>query len=417
MAKTKDIPKYERVRERLRRKIESGEFPPGSRLPPQTRLFKMLNASDSTVVHALNDLVREGLIVRRRGDGTYVADRQAPPLISGQHLRFAVLWYYSVTEKTIDEGFIARISKGAMKEWGLENVPPEFIANRSKKTTEAIYHQPNRGITVDLLGEEWGGRDRAPPLSALRKGNYDGILTLGIIEDKFIDKVLSLGHPTVIIDYPNQIFGMRADMVYADPQFGYRAAVEHFVARKLRKIHFVGARVWDPHVKRPSNKKPCGFEYGKRTDPDTFLRLSAYRQAMDACEIEVPESWIHVLGHDPEHDQEFARHCAAMPPKDRPEAVICHGVDQAESIMEACAALGLNLVGAGACDGPPQGKALGIQLVPEEMGAIAADLLLTRIRKPGRLFLNVGTRMAFDAPVSLSDRRSKKELAGASLGF
>jgi GntR family transcriptional regulator, arabinose operon transcriptional repressor len=47
---------------------------PGDRLPSQTELMKRFNVSDRTVLRSLEDLRRDGWIVRRQGSGTFVAD-------------------------------------------------------------------------------------------------------------------------------------------------------------------------------------------------------------------------------------------------------------------------------------------------------------------------------------------------------
>jgi DNA-binding LacI/PurR family transcriptional regulator len=49
---------------------------PGDRLPPQDELMRRFEVSDTTVLRSLTDLQRAGLIVRRQGSGTYVADRE-----------------------------------------------------------------------------------------------------------------------------------------------------------------------------------------------------------------------------------------------------------------------------------------------------------------------------------------------------
>lgn len=51
------------------------EMRPGDRLPPQDELMRRFEVSDTTVLRSLSDLQRDGLIVRRQGSGTYVADR------------------------------------------------------------------------------------------------------------------------------------------------------------------------------------------------------------------------------------------------------------------------------------------------------------------------------------------------------
>jgi GntR family transcriptional regulator, arabinose operon transcriptional repressor len=47
---------------------------PGERLPSQTELMRRFQVSDRTVLRSLEDLRRDGWIVRRRGSGTFVAD-------------------------------------------------------------------------------------------------------------------------------------------------------------------------------------------------------------------------------------------------------------------------------------------------------------------------------------------------------
>jgi GntR family transcriptional regulator len=61
--------------EQLRAMIHSGELPTGSQLPSEPELAKALNISRSTLRAALSYLENEGTVVRRRGVGTFVADR------------------------------------------------------------------------------------------------------------------------------------------------------------------------------------------------------------------------------------------------------------------------------------------------------------------------------------------------------
>lgn len=61
--------------EQLRAMIHSGELPAGSQLPSEPELAKALNISRSTLRAALSYLENEGTVLRRRGVGTFVADR------------------------------------------------------------------------------------------------------------------------------------------------------------------------------------------------------------------------------------------------------------------------------------------------------------------------------------------------------
>jgi len=63
----------------LRRRILSGDFPPGVLLPSEEALTKEYGVSRITVRGALAVLEEEGLIVRKRGKGTFVSDESRIP--------------------------------------------------------------------------------------------------------------------------------------------------------------------------------------------------------------------------------------------------------------------------------------------------------------------------------------------------
>jgi GntR family transcriptional regulator len=58
----------------LEREITSGRWMPGVRLPSEPALCRHYGLSRTTVRQALGRLEQEGLIARRRGDGTFVTD-------------------------------------------------------------------------------------------------------------------------------------------------------------------------------------------------------------------------------------------------------------------------------------------------------------------------------------------------------
>ena len=74
------LPLHHQLRHLMRRRIETGQWPPGHRLPAERDLVRMFGVSRTTVREALDGLEREGLIVRRHGQGTFVA---RPPLVEG----------------------------------------------------------------------------------------------------------------------------------------------------------------------------------------------------------------------------------------------------------------------------------------------------------------------------------------------
>jgi GntR family transcriptional regulator len=67
-------PLYERLAQGLGRAIQNGQLTPGMALPPEPRLAQCLGVSRQTVNRALSIVARRGLLVRRRGAGTFVAE-------------------------------------------------------------------------------------------------------------------------------------------------------------------------------------------------------------------------------------------------------------------------------------------------------------------------------------------------------
>jgi GntR family transcriptional regulator len=65
---------YERVTETLRRRIASGEYPPGSKLPSRSQLTREFEASDPVIGQAMRTLKAEGLVVTLNGVGAFVAE-------------------------------------------------------------------------------------------------------------------------------------------------------------------------------------------------------------------------------------------------------------------------------------------------------------------------------------------------------
>jgi len=67
-------PNYYKVEKYLRDRIRIGELTPGDPVPPESQLVQQFGISRMTVRQALSRLVFEGLVVRKRGRGTFVAE-------------------------------------------------------------------------------------------------------------------------------------------------------------------------------------------------------------------------------------------------------------------------------------------------------------------------------------------------------
>ena len=68
------IPYYFQVKEALRGHIENGDWQPGDQLPGEAELCQMLGVSRTVIRQAFKEMGYEGLIVREKGKGTFVAE-------------------------------------------------------------------------------------------------------------------------------------------------------------------------------------------------------------------------------------------------------------------------------------------------------------------------------------------------------
>jgi GntR family transcriptional regulator len=88
------VPIYIQIADSLLERISTGELAPNERLPSERELSETLNVSRMTLRAALRVLDNKGLLMRRPGDGTYIAqpkiERQAGKLVpftEGMRLR------------------------------------------------------------------------------------------------------------------------------------------------------------------------------------------------------------------------------------------------------------------------------------------------------------------------------------------
>lgn len=67
---------YRKISEDIAKNIKSGKYPAGSMLAPERKLMLEYNTQRTTIRRALELLVKDGLIVKKTGLGTFIADHQ-----------------------------------------------------------------------------------------------------------------------------------------------------------------------------------------------------------------------------------------------------------------------------------------------------------------------------------------------------
>jgi GntR family transcriptional regulator len=90
MAYEVPTPKYLRVLNTLRERIEDGTYGPGSSLPSESQLYTEFGVSRPTVLKALGILRQDGWIESQQGRGHFVRGRPHVGHVSPQHARDAL---------------------------------------------------------------------------------------------------------------------------------------------------------------------------------------------------------------------------------------------------------------------------------------------------------------------------------------
>jgi len=85
------VPLTDDVIDRLRSMIQSGELPPGSRLPPEHQLALQMGISRSGIREGVKTLASARVLDVRRGDGTYVTSLAPHLLLEGIGFAFELL--------------------------------------------------------------------------------------------------------------------------------------------------------------------------------------------------------------------------------------------------------------------------------------------------------------------------------------
>lgn len=82
------VPKYVALRDAIVAHVASGTWPAGTRIPTESEWTAHVPLSLGTIQRTLRILAEDGIIVRRPGQGSFVADRDATEMHSPLHCRF-----------------------------------------------------------------------------------------------------------------------------------------------------------------------------------------------------------------------------------------------------------------------------------------------------------------------------------------
>lgn len=180
-------PLYAQAMASLKARIEKGDLTAGARLPGERNLAREFSVSQMTMNRALNELVREGVLVRRAGSGTYVREAPAalataPRITLAQQYDVDVsadyflgsLWrgmHHAALEDHIEISF-ARVVDGEYEALIQQRSPDGLLlAYPDNRLLPQLERLRDQGTPFVALGASWDG----PDLPCVDSNNRGGV--------------------------------------------------------------------------------------------------------------------------------------------------------------------------------------------------------------------------------------------------
>ena len=239
-----DPPKYQIIRDELMNAIRSGQYVPGSRLPTERELSEHYGVHRMTVRQATTELVRAGLVVKRRPQGNFVRE-QLEHAVGERHVNLICIG----TESNHAEIFI---------EHGLAAAKQRDINARILRIYPGSEH-----VAAETI---------AGPDPSIIVG---GVISRG---DELGKAVLDAASRVVLIGARMDHAGVFS--IVGDDELGLRLAIDALQKHGHERIGLIGSIIEEDH-------------------PLMELQVQYWRQAMAACGLSRGTTQKHIIRLDP----------------------------------------------------------------------------------------------------------------------
>ncbi len=352
--------KHRRIYSDILDRIQNGDLMPGQRLPTERELVDLYGVSRPTVAKALSRLQQEGIIDRRAGSGSYVAEISDPePAVESRYFGLLIP-KLGVTE--IFEPICARIAQLSRYN-NFHLLWSDSTAHKAASTAEHFEEACVRYLDQKIDGLFFVPLELVPEC---RETN-----------ERIVRRLVATGVPVVLLDSDYLPYPERSpfDLVGVDNiRAGYRAA-EHFLKQGAIRVDFV-YRPFSAHT--------------------VESRLNGCRLALAERGISMPTNWIHIGEPDDPDFVDRLMHSGA-------ENLVCANDATAISLMHSLQKRPENVPGDVRVIGFDNVKFAEYARIPlstfrqpcSELGEIAVELMMSRLQHPDRPAVTVSANADF----------------------
>ena len=252
-------PKHIRVRKDLLRRIHHGDYKPGDSFATERELIERYGISSVTARRSLNDLAHEGILVRRRGSGTYISEMAT---LQAQRALGVVCSSFSASLHTPFQTHLLA---------GLEE------------------HLRGLGWRIGLMTTQGFEAARNPGLAlagTARQHAYDGLFIISPLPERWIEELNASDMPLVAInvEFPH----VPLPCILMDMAGHVRRACDYLFGLGHRRIAALLGLMPGTDPTAPSNARSAEEELGRiRAERGDELQLScAFYEYNDHASVE-----------------------------------------------------------------------------------------------------------------------------------
>lgn len=318
----------------------------GTAIPPETELAREFGVSRVTVARALNDLVREGILDRHQGKGTFLSERKGRSATQC----IGVLCSHEASQ-TLSDPFYGAILGGVQETLIAADYSVTVIGLRSTKLGRVL-----------------------TPEEALAK-SIDGLIVINVMNPEYYVRLLKGGIPIVGVEFHFEAEAP-TDYVVQDCEESAFEATRRLIERGHRRIAFFG------HATRNVNPVSC-------PDQNSLERLAGVRRAFQNAGIAPSEDLFFQPPHPHWSSSEaLMQHLFSRPLP--PTAVFCEAGGSLAEVVNFLRSQGREtsefpvFVSDAASSAGIEAGVTAWRIVEDcsEMGRIAGTRMLARLEQP-----------------------------------
>ncbi|MGC8782844.1 MAG: substrate-binding domain-containing protein [Armatimonadota bacterium] len=181
-------PRYRRIQQHIEQLIAQRRVHEGERIPSEREIARQFGVSQMTVNRAIQELVREGVLVRRVGSGTYVQRRQplaravtrtsvvmVPPFADHLEEDTYLRWpFHAFRDRAIQDDYVLIVEPASYQ--GYQEVVQRYpgagfiFLIPDEEGYDTLHHLFVRGVPFVVLGASW----QDAPFACVDSDNIDG---------------------------------------------------------------------------------------------------------------------------------------------------------------------------------------------------------------------------------------------------